>query len=527
MAGFNFAPINVPQQPQTSLADMIGIAKGAQAYQQAQQINPLLQQKAQQDLQKGGIDLEQAQRINDENIAKKQFFSDPSNFLNEDGKIDLHKINETLPKIAPLTAGDEITKYSTLYKNQAEAETAKRSLTKDKKDIFGSALGSLGYAGIQDPNVYQATIKRIASQYPEDKEVQRLANSYISTLGYVKPGAHVSQTAIKLEQELLNPVQIQEKLAPEATSMDTGAQIISTVKTKGAGGATPSITKTDVISGKSLAPQVYTTETGAPGIIGGSAGANVPSTPSVKTNQPPSAGNVSQNLNTSFEQKGGLQIAPGETYDAFKARSARLSALPVESNKALSMANPDSVTNQELTNNRILKLLEKPNVNIGPIAKAIADKTGGVGLNTEQMEVMKYLEQRIRNESARSNQDQASQRSAYGSFGTDKEALKDIIYNDKGLLASQRLYHQGVLNAQGNPNKPNLSSVNDFETKFNQLNQDPNVSHLLGIVGNKTGEQLTQSDKKHLQKMFGGMSEKQIKELFAKKDELLSLSGVK
>ena len=524
MPDYNFAPINVTPPPQTSLGDMMNIARGAQAYQQAQEINPLLQQKAQQELQKGNIDLQQAQRINEENIAKKQFFSDPNNFLNEDGKIDLHKINETLPKIAPLTAGDEITKYSTLYKNQSDAETAKRALTKDKKNVFGSALGSLGHAGIQDPNVYQSTIKRIANHYSEDKEVQRLANSYISTLGYLKPGTHVSEAAIKLEQELLNPSEIQEKLAPEAGSMDVGGQIIGTVKTKGAGGTTPTITKTDVISGKSLAPQVYTTETGAPGVIGGVSGKNASS---ATTNQMLKAGNVNENLNTSFEQKGGLQRAPDETYDAFKERSSRLSSLPVEANKALSMANQDSVTNQELTNNRILKLLEKPNVNIGPIAKAISDKTNGVGLNTEQMEVMKYLEQRIRNESARSNQDQASQRSAYGSFGTDKEALKDIIYNDKGLLASQRLYHQGVLNAQGNPNKPNIGSVNAFETKFNQLNQDPNVSHLLGVVGNKTVEQLSESDKKHLQKMFGGMSEKQIKELFNKKDELLNLSGVK
>ena len=47
MAGFNFAPINVQQQPQTSLADMMNIARGAQAYQQAQQLNPLALQQAQ------------------------------------------------------------------------------------------------------------------------------------------------------------------------------------------------------------------------------------------------------------------------------------------------------------------------------------------------------------------------------------------------------------------------------------------------------------------------------------------------
>ena len=42
MAGFNFSPITVQPQPQTSLGDMLNIARGAQAYQQAQQVNPLL-----------------------------------------------------------------------------------------------------------------------------------------------------------------------------------------------------------------------------------------------------------------------------------------------------------------------------------------------------------------------------------------------------------------------------------------------------------------------------------------------------
>ena len=47
MAGFNFSPITVQQQPQTSLGDMLNIARGAQAYQQAQQLNPLSLQQAQ------------------------------------------------------------------------------------------------------------------------------------------------------------------------------------------------------------------------------------------------------------------------------------------------------------------------------------------------------------------------------------------------------------------------------------------------------------------------------------------------
>ena len=55
MAGFNFAPIAVQPQAQTSLGDMLNIARGAQAYQQAQQINPLALQQQQELTKQAGL----------------------------------------------------------------------------------------------------------------------------------------------------------------------------------------------------------------------------------------------------------------------------------------------------------------------------------------------------------------------------------------------------------------------------------------------------------------------------------------
>jgi hypothetical protein len=287
---------------------------------------------------------------------------------------------------------------------------------------------------------------------------------------------------------------------------------------------------------KTLAPQVYTTETGAPGIIGGNGGTTKPAVqpaeqPTETITNPPkgmSQKGAAKGIQDNFAAKGGLQRAPDETYEAYKARTARLSALPTHANNALNLSNPDSVPNMEYTNDKILKLLAKKDLDIGPIANAVANKTGGIGLTADQQEVQKYLEQRIRQEAARSNQDQASQRSAYGSFGTAKAALYDIIYNDKGMLASQKLYNKGILKAQGNPNKPNLSAVNEFENKFNELNSDPNLAHLLGVIGNKTMDKLSDSDKSHLKKYFSNMSQKEIQDLFDKKEKLEALvNGVK
>jgi hypothetical protein len=126
-------------------------------------------------------------------------------------------------------------------------------------------------------------------------------------------------------------------------------------------------------------------------------------------------------------------------------------------------------------------LLDDPSLDIGAISKAIADKTGGIGLDDKQQEIIKYLEQRIRYESARSNQDQASQRSAFGSFGTNRGALKEIIYKDNG--------------------------------------------NLMGVIGDKSIKDLTKSDKQHLAKEFAGLSSAQIQELMDKRQKLIDLVG--
>ena len=69
MAGFNFSPITVQPQPQTSLGDMLNIARGAQAYQQAQTLNPLAVEKAKADLSLSQTQAQKAQRTLEYDIA--------------------------------------------------------------------------------------------------------------------------------------------------------------------------------------------------------------------------------------------------------------------------------------------------------------------------------------------------------------------------------------------------------------------------------------------------------------------------
>ena len=69
MPDYNFAPINVTPPQQTSLADMMNIARGAQAYQQAQTLNPLAVEKAKADLSLSQTQAQKAQRTLEYDIS--------------------------------------------------------------------------------------------------------------------------------------------------------------------------------------------------------------------------------------------------------------------------------------------------------------------------------------------------------------------------------------------------------------------------------------------------------------------------
>jgi len=474
--GFN-TDLGPKAQQGMSLGDMVQLARGVQAYQQAEQLNPLALQKAKEEVTQAQTGTKEKQLGFTQ--KQQQMIFDELGTL----KTDSRWINAAKDKKGAIEA-------------LMEREDRLKNLGIDPALLRSSA----------------APMYQLIEQKPQ------LATQVVDNI--INKGGNEKQFS-QLNQ------------APQFVNTGAGIVPVYTSPFQGGGpGKTPTL-------GQYLAPTVATSETGAPMIIGGGKGAGVvnqqpqqdvtePITPIGSPNvAPQTKPNAAAGLNQSFNAKGGLQRAPDETYDAYKARVARLSALPTAANNALNLGNVESIPNMELTNNRILKLIEDKNVNIGPVANAIANKTGGVGLTSEQQEVMKYLEQRIRQEGARSNQDQASQSKAYGSFGTNKEALRDILYNDKALLASQRLLYKGIKNHQGNPNQPNLGAINAFENSFNDIAQNPDVMHLIGVVGNKSMEDLSATDRQHLKKYFKGKSQEYIDSIFEEKDKLEKLVGGK
>ena len=69
MAGFNFSPIKVDTPPQTSLGDMLNVARGAQSYQQSQILNPIAVEKAKADLSLSQTQAQKAQRTLEYDVA--------------------------------------------------------------------------------------------------------------------------------------------------------------------------------------------------------------------------------------------------------------------------------------------------------------------------------------------------------------------------------------------------------------------------------------------------------------------------
>jgi len=261
MADFNITPIGNTVKPVAgmSLSDMMNMASSAQAYQQAQQINPLnlqaaqqtveqarlmnplLQQAQQQLTRTGQINLSVEEQKNIERQNMQTFFADPINFQT-DGRIDIDKINAKVPKIAPLTGPDYVSKITTLSTAQNEALKAKQNLTQDQRQLIASTLGLLGRAGVNDPQVAIKELRMLSDQNPNNLDLKNLIEkSYVPIFNGMQPGANVADSLIKAGQSILTPAQQQTSFAQQPGILNTGEQIFPTVTTPGVGNMLPRI----------------------------------------------------------------------------------------------------------------------------------------------------------------------------------------------------------------------------------------------------------------------------------------------
>jgi hypothetical protein len=230
MATFNVPTIGteIKPVPQSSLADMLGVARGAQAYQQAQQVNPLLLQQQQQATRTGEIALTVEEQKDKERRNMQTFFADPNNFQTN-GRVDIDKINKVVPTIAPLTGSEYINKYTTLGNAQTDAIKAKQGLTQDQRSMVAQRFSILGRLGVKDKNAYIAEMDLLKKENPDNPDLSRLIDSYKTIWeNTMQSGDDLPGKAIAGAQTLLTPTQQQTQLAPSMQVTDKGQTVLMT-----------------------------------------------------------------------------------------------------------------------------------------------------------------------------------------------------------------------------------------------------------------------------------------------------------
>jgi len=263
MADLSITPVGGQVKPvqQTSISDMINVARGAQAFRQAEQIHPLELQAKQQQVRTSEIALGVEEQKDKERKNFQTFMSNPANYMT-DNKFDQTKFNAAIPQIMPLTGTAAMKDLTGLAQAQSEALTAKQNLTSSSRQIISSKLGILGRAGVKDPNIVNQELNNLIVESDNDPEIARLVkNAYLPTFGRIAPD-QLPDALIKAGQSLWSPTEQQRQLAPTITTTAEGR----TVTTQPAIGAAAPTASVGVVGG--LQPSQATQPVGPVGPAG-------------------------------------------------------------------------------------------------------------------------------------------------------------------------------------------------------------------------------------------------------------------
>ena len=305
MADLSVTPVasQIKPVPNMSLADMVNLARGAQEYQQAIQINPIQLQAAQQQLQQAQqlnpiqlqaaqqqlqqalqlnpIQLQQAQQqlqlsqqsygqaermnpllfqsqqqltrkgeielgISEEQDKERQrvmkLLADPSKFTTNN-RLNLDILTPEIMKIAPLTGPAVLQGLTTLTQAQNNADAAESSLTQSDRELIAQPLAVLGYQGVRDPQAYAKVIRETQEANKNNPRLVSLGDSYLTQLQFADP-AKLPDIAIRASQNLLAPTET-KVLAPSIQTTSTG----QTVTTQPAVGAAQPTATMGVVGG--------------------------------------------------------------------------------------------------------------------------------------------------------------------------------------------------------------------------------------------------------------------------------------
>jgi len=249
MATFNVPMLGteIKPVPQTSLADMLGIARGAQAYQQAEQINPLALQQQQQAARTGQIALSVEEQKDLERKNLQYLIGKEPQKLMTNGVYDPPKAISEILKIAPLTGMAQLKDIAGSFGAQEgfkTAETGTQSAQMDfaNKQVLGVASRLTGL--INNPLIIAA--EQNPNEIDKDKltaRVKKYAEEQAVALGIPKEKAD-QLIGPYLEQAATNPAGLRQFLKDKLlATLDQGSRLTAMQPTgvgvtTGAGGAT-------------------------------------------------------------------------------------------------------------------------------------------------------------------------------------------------------------------------------------------------------------------------------------------------
>lgn len=522
MAGFNFSPIAIQPQPQTSLGDMLNIAKGAQAYQQAQQLNPLQIEQAQKALQKQQMDIEQARMMNPialkeaqaraesavtgaqqakqnylvsgEDYARRMINALPKldKFKDKEGNVNQDALAESLGIIRSSTEAIGLPKHPSNLLGQMEEAIANKDYAKYEKLRLTSG-GSSGSTSEQFSAKFPAVqLSNLGGQ-------QQAIATGNPEMAETTPGTAVGKP-------------IATTIAPQVvTDPITKQQIVIGGQRDVSGNPTGNITK----SGPPVAQTAPQTTTAPP----------TATTPRATTGTTPPMVMSPSKFNP--------QLIPmsNESPENFNARIAANQASLEKAKDQFSNAKSEygHLPTIRTVNDHIMELLNDADVRPGVVSNYLAKQTGKGSLNDKEIKLTKYLEQRIQNLSAKSDADAEFKRDAYGSFNIGKEPLKEIVRQDNTWLTQQELQAKGIQNNAGSQVNPRLGAVQGFNNEFSKMatSKDfPDLMRYISIVGEDPKKLLIKSyEDDHAKNFLGNMSLQRRQALEQQRQQLLKLVG--
>jgi hypothetical protein len=332
MATFNVPTIGteIKPVPQSSLADMLGVARGAQAYQQAQQVNPLLLQQQQQATRTGQIALSVEEQKDIERRNMQTVVADPSLYMT-DGKYDPSKAAAIATKVAPLTGlsylkdmagsfgAQETFQTGAIGTKTAEMDFANKQVLSIANRLTGLINNPLIIASEQNPNeVDKNALTARVNKYAQEQAV---------ALGIPKEKAELL-IAPYLEQVTTNPAGFRQFLKdkllstldqgsrltamqPSGTPVSTGAQV-GMVQTGQFGPQVPGATLPGTVFDVQVPPtQPVVTATGQTQLVG----------PMSQRGNQPMVTNLGP-AQTSLLSAGGLSISEDLTKTVNEAKDA-------------------------------------------------------------------------------------------------------------------------------------------------------------------------------------------------------------